>query len=97
MLLNLGDASAAAPHFSRAYRAYSAWGALAKTRQMRRRVGHLLTASDAATDLSPVDARGDDELALTALDVKSVLKVARGDRGRDRARGPAADAADDCD
>ena len=46
-------------------------------RQMRRRVGHLLGASEAAVDRSQTGARGDDEPALTALDVKSVLKVAQ--------------------
>ncbi len=77
MLLNLGDTTAATDHFACAYRAYGEWGALAKTRQMRRRVGHLLAASEAAFDLSQTGARGDDEPALTALDVKSVLKVAQ--------------------
>ena len=78
MLLKLGDNVAAADHFSRAYRAYGAWGALAKVRQMRRRVGHLLPASEDAVDrISRLVARADDEPALTALDVKSVLKVAQ--------------------
>jgi predicted ATPase/transcriptional regulator with GAF, ATPase, and Fis domain len=77
MLLTLGDTVAATDHFSRAYRAYGTWGALAKLRQMRRRVGHLLAASEEVVDLSQPAPRADDELTLTALDVKSVLKVAQ--------------------
>jgi predicted ATPase/transcriptional regulator with GAF, ATPase, and Fis domain len=76
MLLKLGDTSAAAAHFSRAYRAYGAWGALAKVRQMRRRFDQLLPAGDDAFDRTETVAP-DDAPALTALDVKSVLKVAR--------------------
>ncbi|HEY7499248.1 MAG TPA: sigma 54-interacting transcriptional regulator [Vicinamibacterales bacterium] len=76
MLLKLGDTSAAAAHFSRAYRAYGAWGALAKVRQMRRHLDQLLPAGDDALDRTEAVAH-DDAPALTALDVKSVLKVAR--------------------
>ena len=76
MLLKLGDASDAAVHFSRAYRAYGAWGAHAKVRQMRRRLDRLLPAGDDAFDRTETVAQ-EDAPALTALDVKSVLKVAR--------------------
>ena len=77
MLLNLGDSVAAAEHFARAYRAYGVWGALAKLSQMRRRVGHLLPVSEDTIDRSQPGASADAEQAITALDVKSVLKVAQ--------------------
>ena len=77
MLLNLGDNVAAAEHFTRAYRAYGVWGALAKLSQMRRRVGHLLPVSEDTIDRSEPGASADAEQAITALDVKSVLKVAQ--------------------
>ena len=77
MLLNLGDNVAAAGHFARAYRAYGVWGAVAKLSQMRRRVGHLLPVSEDTIDRSQPGASADAEQAITALDVKSVLKVAQ--------------------
>jgi predicted ATPase/transcriptional regulator with GAF, ATPase, and Fis domain len=77
MLLGLGDTGTATAHLSRAYRAYAAWGAHAKLRQMRRRFGHLLATSEDVVDQSQMALRADDEPALTALDVKSVLKVAQ--------------------
>jgi tetratricopeptide (TPR) repeat protein len=77
MLLRLGDTPTAADRFSRAYRAYSTWGAFGKVRQMRRRVDQLLPAGDDAFDRSETVPRTDDASALTALDVRSVLKVAR--------------------
>jgi predicted ATPase/transcriptional regulator with GAF, ATPase, and Fis domain len=77
MLLKLGDTAAAVPHISRAYRAYGSWGALAKVQQMRRRTGQLRPAGVDALDRSEPVASSDDVPALTALDVKSVLKVSR--------------------
>jgi predicted ATPase/transcriptional regulator with GAF, ATPase, and Fis domain len=77
MLLRVGDHTAAADHFSRAYRAYGAWGALGKLRQMRRRVGQLIPASDDLFDRAEAVAAADNAPALSALDVRSVLKVAQ--------------------
>ena len=77
MLLKRGETSTAMLHMSRASRAYGAWGALAKVQQMRRHLGQLRPAGADMFDRSEPVARTDDIPALTALDVRSVLKVSQ--------------------
>jgi predicted ATPase len=75
-LLASGDPRAGAEYLSRACRAYQAWGASAKVRQMRQRYAGLLGATAAGAE-PPSVADGEGEPELAALDVRSVLKVAQ--------------------
>jgi transcriptional regulator with GAF, ATPase, and Fis domain len=66
------DDSRAAEWLTRAYRAYSTWGAGAKARQLKLRHARLLGVTDAD---DAAGRRADDPVA--AMDVGSVLKVAQ--------------------